>query len=180
MIYAALGEDFTALRDGLAPGLVGTLTVQIEDLAGATIVGPTVDGIAEVEPTVYAATLTANVASTGEYAFVWTTPTGTRYAETLLVSRSSVAQIRTKIGDTDAADQLLADGEIEDVIARWPDNPDLAAADAAEAIAAKFARDYTFATGDQTFNRRERVVHYMDLAETLRARGGSLVWPSPS
>lgn len=101
------------------------------------------------------------------------------YAEfpTLLaVATSDLDLVRLRCGDNDATDELLTDAEINAFIAAWPDNLNLAAANAAEAIAAKFARDFNFSADGQTFNRRERVLHYMELAEKLR-RAGFLVWP---
>lgn len=86
-------------------------------------------------------------------------------------------RVRRRIGDTDMSDPLLTDTEVDDCLAEWPNNVDLAAANAAESIAARYARDYTFAQGDQSFNRRERVMQYMDLAATLRKRGGAYAWP---
>lgn len=85
--------------------------------------------------------------------------------------------IRLKIGDADPANELLDDDAILMALAAWPGNVDLAAADCAEAIAAKYARDFNFSADGQSFNRRERVLHYMELAKTLR-RAGFLLWPS--
>jgi hypothetical protein len=85
--------------------------------------------------------------------------------------------VRLKIGDTDTEAALLTDAEIEVFMEAWPDNVEMAAADAAEAIAAKFARDYTFGEDGQSFNRRERFESYTDLAAKLRSRGGIFVWP---
>lgn len=85
--------------------------------------------------------------------------------------------VRLKIGDNQA-DKLLTDTEVDSYIAAWPENLELAAADAADAIAAKYARGFTFATDGQSFNRRERYLHYTELAERLRKRGAFLVWPT--
>ena len=71
----------------------------------------------------------------------------------------------------------LVDAEIELFIEAWPDNLGMAAADAAEAIAAKYAEGYTFGEDGQTFNRRERFLSYSELAERLRKRSGIYVWP---
>lgn len=95
----------------------------------------------------------------------------------LVVASADLDRVRAKIGDTDNTDYMLTDAEIQTHIADWPDNLDLAAANAAEAIAAKYARDFTFQADGQTFNRRERVLHYMDLSKSLR-RGGHLIWPN--
>jgi hypothetical protein len=83
-------------------------------------------------------------------------------------------QVRLKIGDTVAATAKLSDPEVDQCIADWPDNLDLAAANAAEAIAAKFADGYDFTTDGQVFNRSQQMKNYLALAETLRARGGAL------
>ena len=95
----------------------------------------------------------------------------------LVVAGAALDRVRAKIGDTDNTDYLLTDAEIQAHIADWPDNLDLAAANAAEAIAAKYARDFNFQADGQSFNRRERVLHYMDLSKSLR-RGGHLIWPN--
>ena len=87
--------------------------------------------------------------------------------------------LRLKIGDPSAVDELLSDKELILCLAAWPDNLEMAAADAAEAIAAKFSRGFNFSTDGQSFNRRERVEHYSDLAKRLRSRGGVFVWPTP-
>ena len=92
---------------------------------------------------------------------------------------SDLDEVRLKIGDTNEDDPLLYDSEIRTLLASWPNNIELAAAAAAEAIAAKYARDFNFATDGQTFNRRERVEHYTNLAAALRSRGGQFEWPKP-
>ena len=94
------------------------------------------------------------------------------------IESSEIDLVRLKIGDTDTEDALLVDEEIEVFIEAWPGNIELAAADAADAIAAKFSRGFNFATDGQAFNRRERVEHYADLAKRLRSRGGIFVWPT--
>lgn len=88
-------------------------------------------------------------------------------------------KVRLKIGDTDPTDPLLYDDEVNAAITAWPDNLDMAAAAACDAIAAKFARGYTFSADGQSFNRRERVLHYAELANQFR-RSGYLVWPFAS
>ncbi len=82
--------------------------------------------------------------------------------------------VRFRIGDTDAAAPKLSDEEIQQCIDEWPDNTDLAAANAAEAIAATFADGFDFQTDGQVFNRSQQTEHYTALAKTLRARGGFL------
>ncbi len=82
--------------------------------------------------------------------------------------------VRLRIGDTDAAAPKLSDEEIQQCIDEWPDNTDLAAANAAEAIAATFADRFDFQTDRQVFNRTAQFEHYKTLADTLRSRGGAL------
>jgi hypothetical protein len=91
--------------------------------------------------------------------------------------------IRLLVGDTETGDALLADADYEDFIARQQlqtsggtvTNINAAAADAAGAIAAKFARDYDFTTDGQTFNRAQRVGHFMNLERELRNRSGGVI-----
>jgi hypothetical protein len=91
--------------------------------------------------------------------------------------------IRLLVGDTETGDAILADADYEDFIARQQlqtsggtvTNINAAAADAAGAIAAKFARDYDFTTDGQTFNRAQRIGHYMSLERELRNRSGGVI-----
>lgn len=85
-------------------------------------------------------------------------------------------KVRLTIGDTDATDPLLQDDEVAYFLELQDNDVKLASASAAEAIAAKYARGYTFATDGQTFNRSDRVKHYMQLAAVLdptNARSGN-------
>ena len=86
-------------------------------------------------------------------------------------------KVRLAIGDTDVADPLLTDAEINVQVANWPDNVELAAANCAEAIAAKYAREFNFRTDLQQFDRSQRVDHYTALAGQLRSRGGLFAIP---
>lgn len=92
-------------------------------------------------------------------------------------NEDTIQRIRLKIGDKDG--NLLTDTDIETYVTAWPDNVEMAAADCAEAIAAKYSKDFNFSEDGQVFNRRERVAHYMALSERLRKRGGQFVWPAP-
>jgi hypothetical protein len=93
--------------------------------------------------------------------------------------------IRLLVGDTESGDALLADADYEDFIARQQlqtsggttTNINAAAADAAGAIAAKFARDYDFTTDGQSFSRSQRIGHYMNLERELRNRSGGVTVP---
>lgn len=84
--------------------------------------------------------------------------------------------VRLAVGDTDETDPLLLDDEIQALLDKHATDSVVqvtaAAADAASAIAAKFARGYNFTTDGQSFNRSERVNHYTALAYDLRQRMG--------
>jgi hypothetical protein len=91
-------------------------------------------------------------------------------------------KVRLLIGDTDENDPLLFDDEIAYFIQQRTQayssgtatfvNHNAAAADAAEAIAGKYARDFSFMEDGQSFSRAQRVNHYTDLARKLRGRAG--------
>ena len=86
---------------------------------------------------------------------------------------SAKDKIRLAIGDTDVAEPLLTDAEIAVQVTNWPGNIELAAANCAEAIAAKFGRDFDFdVDGNERFLRSQRVAHYTALADQLRRRAG--------
>lgn len=89
-------------------------------------------------------------------------------------------KLRLLIGDSDASNELLSDDEVDYFLAANTvdsvANVTQAAADAAWAIAAKFARGFNFSTDGQSFNRSERVAHYLALARQLGgSAGGSAV-----
>lgn len=94
--------------------------------------------------------------------------------------------VRLQIGDTDENDPLLLDDEIDAILERRGQVDDTggtvynhaaAAADAAGAIAAKYARDFNFAEDGQRFDRAQRVGHYQALERTLRSRAGGVSMP---
>jgi hypothetical protein len=85
VIYSKPSASFAALLDASGrAGLVGTLTVQLEKTDGSTAIAPTTSGITEVEPGIYAATLTAP-AIAATYIVVWN-DAGLRAAEELTVT----------------------------------------------------------------------------------------------
>jgi hypothetical protein len=96
---------------------------------------------------------------------------------------SDLDTIRLLVGDTETGDALLADADYQDFIDRQQlqtsggtvTNINAAAADAAGAIAAKFARDYAFTTDGQTVSRSQRIGHYMNLERELRNRSGGVI-----
>lgn len=187
------GEVYPFELDGKgAVGISADLRFRIEDTNDVVVVPETPD----VDPEISEFTgghyrRPQNVGETkGYFTAIWRrVSTGEEATEQFEVTSSALAavdpsdveKVRLKVGDTDPADELLTDDEIAVHVTAWPDNVELAAANAAEAIAAKYARDYSFQTAEgQRFSRGERVAHYMDLSRTLRARGGALVWPTPA
>lgn len=94
-------------------------------------------------------------------------------------------KVRLLIGDTDEANPLLYDDEVQNFIDQRAVidssggtasiNLPAAAADCAGAIAAKFARDFDFSEDGQNFSRAQRVGHYLSLERELRNRAGGYV-----
>lgn len=95
----------------------------------------------------------------------------------VVVGLSARERVRLRIGDTDSTAYKLTNAQVDQCVADWPTNVELAAANAAEAIAALYAEGYNFASDGQSFNRRERFEHYTRLAADLRKRGGTYAWP---
>lgn len=91
-------------------------------------------------------------------------------------------KVRLLIGDTDEADPLLYDDEVDACLAQRLVTIDgdstynviAAAADACGAIAAKFSRQFNFSEDSQRFDRAQRVGHYLSLEQTLRKRQGGV------
>lgn len=86
------------------------------------------------------------------------------YVNTLATDRD---RIRWFVGDTDTADQLVADEEITWAATQNPDVR-LAAAEVADAISRKFARYATVRTQDTTVDFTARAKQYRDVAAALR------------
>ncbi len=93
-------------------------------------------------------------------------------------------RVRLLIGDTNEDDPLLYDDEIAEQL-RYRTvldssggtvsvNVIAAAADAAGAIAAKYAREFNFAEDGQRFDVAQRVGNYMQLERELRNRSGGV------
>lgn len=93
-------------------------------------------------------------------------------------------RVRLLVGDTDESDPLLYDDEVESFLAyrtvldtdggTVSVNVPAAAADCAGAIAAKFARQFSFGEDNQRFEVAQRVGHYTQLEQDLRARSGGV------
>lgn len=92
---------------------------------------------------------------------------------------SSMMQIRLMIGDNDSTDQLLQDEEINWLLSRQPVMT-YAAADCADLIAAKFARQVTTTNGAMRVTASQRQLQYADLAKRLRSNGAGDTPGGPS
>lgn len=82
---------------------------------------------------------------------------------------TSLARVRLMIGDTDTNDQQLTDEEIN----YWVNNSGgvvWAAANAAESLAAEYARRVDKSIGPASLQVSQRQKHYHDLAASLRAK----------
>lgn len=80
-------------------------------------------------------------------------------------------RFRLELGDTDAAAPLLQDDEAQYFIDKHPTNVLLAVADACDALAARFARQFDFDANDQkSFKRSQMATLYAERATALRAR----------
>lgn len=83
-------------------------------------------------------------------------------------------KIRLELGDTDPDAVLFYDEEYDVWIGVRGTSYLLAAADAADAAARKFARAYDFATDGQSFKRSQMSRAFKDLAVELRNRAGGI------
>lgn len=84
-------------------------------------------------------------------------------------------KIRLELGDTDPDAVLFYDEELDVWLnARGAASYLLAAADAADAAARKFARAYDFQTDGQSFKRSQMSKAFKDLAVELRSRAGGI------
>lgn len=85
-------------------------------------------------------------------------------------SLSDRDKVRFWIKDTDDADPLLMDPEIDYVLSIYPD-PIMASAQCCRAIAAKFAQKVNRRVGDLSINYSDRQKHYLDLAAQFEQQG---------
>jgi len=81
-------------------------------------------------------------------------------------------RVRFLVMDTDSSDPLLSDEEVAWLLTEQT-SVYLAAANAAEAIAAKFAKDISRSVIGISAQPGNRAQFYLDLAETLRAQIGT-------
>lgn len=95
------------------------------------------------------------------------------YVPQLLTSTATTGTLmrtRLLVGDTITTDQLLQDEEIYFVLSEQP-YPNYAAADCADMIAARFARQVNTENSLLKVWASERHKHYVKLAERLRSNG---------
>jgi len=85
-------------------------------------------------------------------------------------SGSSRDALRLAVGDTTENDPRLSDEEVEHFLGLYPDSLDLAAAKAAEAIAARYSSMAVSYVGDLDNSPHLKAEYYLKLARQLRSR----------
>ena len=83
---------------------------------------------------------------------------------------SSRDALRLAVGDTTENDPRLSDEEVEHFLGLYPDSLDLAAAKAAEAIAARYSSMAVSYVGDLDNSPHLKAEYYLKLARQLRSR----------
>ena len=83
---------------------------------------------------------------------------------------SSRDALRLAVGDTIENDPRLSDEEVEHFLSLYPDSLDLAAAQAAEAIAARYSSMAVSYVGDLDNSPHLKAEYYLKLARQLRSR----------
>jgi hypothetical protein len=83
---------------------------------------------------------------------------------------SSKDALRLAVGDTNQEDPRLSDEEVEHFLSLYPDKVNLAAADAAEAIAARYSSMAVSYVGDLDNSPHLKAEYYLKLARQLRSR----------
>lgn len=93
------------------------------------------------------------------------------------LATSDVYKVRFLVGDNQEEEYFLQDEEIEFLAATWQHKGSVyfVASMAAEAIAAKFAREVTVASDSQSFTASELMQKYLDLAAQLMRRHETLL-----
>jgi hypothetical protein len=86
-------------------------------------------------------------------------------------------RVRFLIGDTDPDDPQLQDGEIDGLLGDVENLPQWAAPLAADALAAKYARQVSYSAGRQSRQLGDRASHYRELAAELRRAAARYVVP---
>lgn len=88
---------------------------------------------------------------------------------------TAIDKVRLLIGDTDENAILFEDDEITWFLSERGNDVYLAAADACESAARKFARAFDFETDGQRFQRSQMSKMFRDLAKDLRGRTAGVV-----
>ena len=83
---------------------------------------------------------------------------------------TSLDRVRLEIGDTDTANPLFTDTEINTILAERASDVFLTAADLCDILATRFAADFDFKWKDGEFKKGTRSGNYADRAKALRAR----------
>lgn len=81
-------------------------------------------------------------------------------------------RLRLQIGDT-TSPNLFSDDELDTLLSERNDEIVLAAADACDILATRFATNYDFKWKDGSFNRSQMAKMYADRAKELRERSSS-------
>jgi hypothetical protein len=90
------------------------------------------------------------------------------------LSTSEKDQVRLLIGDTDTNDQLISDEAIAFYLSSRGNSVNLAAADACDSIAAKFARQVDTKNGALSVSASQRSAAYRQLGADLRSQNAEL------
>lgn len=80
--------------------------------------------------------------------------------------------VRFLVGDTDTNDQLVTDEEIAFFLDEFPSSTYHAAAEVAESIAAKFAREVSHSGDGLSYSAEQLQSNYAELAVRLRKQAG--------
>lgn len=83
-------------------------------------------------------------------------------------------RFRLELGDIDPDTALFNDDEAGYFLAKHPTNILLAVADACDALAARFAREFDFdSTSDKSFKRSQKAAMYEQMAARFRERANT-------
>jgi len=94
-------------------------------------------------------------------------------------ARSAQDAFRLMIGNTNASDPLLSDEEADYYLGNSGENVVLAAAEACEALASRFAQDAAYSAAALENSQALKADSYMKLARQLRVRAGDEMSDQP-
>lgn len=196
MSQATPGATTTVYLTDAPQGLEGIVTVQLQGPlpaeTAAIVASPDdiVEAAQDDDTSNYAATRTLPELAAGVYRWAWDDPalddliidpdyltvSVTAFTYDASDLSTDLGRVRFELGDTDPADPIFSDGEIQYKLDEHG-SVLIASAELATAAYAKYARGYDFTTDGQSFKRSQRVQHYLELAVQLRYRasgGGAL------